>query len=129
MSTSYYADMVAGFAVPKARLRFPTRKRGCAHEVPKDANFCPTCGKEAWKEGQGRIIFTSNRFKQFEPNTRNLETEDDTLPYIFGRKVTTPWAIDSEQCAALEAELRQELTEQRIPVDTPFALHLVLSLG
>ena len=47
MSASYYASAVVGIILPikDKDLQYEVEKRGCEHDVPENAKFCPYCGK------------------------------------------------------------------------------------
>jgi hypothetical protein len=46
MSVDYSALTVVGVKINRADLSEKHEVRGCAHEVPSDATYCPTCGKK-----------------------------------------------------------------------------------
>ena len=49
MSISYYADLVVGIRIRRDDLYVEKEIPGCKHSVPKNAKFCPECGKQSKK--------------------------------------------------------------------------------
>jgi len=47
---NYSAYAIVGIKLLYDNLYIKKRKRGCKHKVPKDAVFCPECGKKVYSE-------------------------------------------------------------------------------
>jgi hypothetical protein len=56
MSYSAYSYVVFGVLVPRDTIKHTIRIRGCEHTIEPKMNFCPECGKPAYKEKVQNIL-------------------------------------------------------------------------